>query len=141
MKKIQFVLIFALVACLSCNDDSAADVTQIEGYWEIESVQLPNGGGEKDYDFNNTIDYIELKDSLSGFRKKLTPQLDGTFLTTDDAEKFVLKIENDSLNVYYSTSFSSWKETILFADQERMEVINANKVRYLYKRYEPLNLD
>ena len=115
-------------------------IPYIEGYWEIENVTLKTGE-QKDYSFNNTIDYIELGDSLSGFRKKLMPRLDGTFATSDSTERFVLKMEGDSLQVYYETPFTSWKETILFADENQMRVVNADKVQYLYKRYEPIKLD
>ena len=46
-------------------------------------------------------------------------------------EKFVFKIENDSLNLYYKTPFSSWKETILKASEDKLQIINQNKV-YIY---------
>ena len=53
----------------------------------------------------------------------------------------VFLIENDSLNIYYSTSFANWKETVLEATIENLRVVNQNKTVYLYKRYTPIKLD
>ena len=137
--RILSLYLFILIL-FSCNEDPKSHMEYVEGYWEIEKVTLPDGS-QKEYNFNNTIDYLELTDSLQGFRKKLMPRLDGTFETSADEESFQIKIENDSLNVYYETPFNSWKETIVFANEDQMKVINTNKVQYLYKRYEPINLD
>ena len=98
-------------------------------------------GTKKIYEFNDTIDYIKLSDSLTGFRKKLRPKLTGGYETSNDLETFEIKIEHDSLNVYYSTSFAQWKETVISASEQELLIINKAKVRYLYKRFQPLNLD
>ena len=112
----------------------------ISGYWEIDEVTLSNGT-KKDYNFNDTIDYIEVSDTLSGFRRKLKPNFAGTFETSRDEEYFRIKIENDSLNVYYQTPYAKWKETILHATKDQLQIINENKDLYLYQRYMPINID
>lgn len=138
--KRRLLLALALLSLYACNEDPTEMLAHMEGYWEIETVTLPDGT-QKEYGFNNTIDAIELTDSLKGFRKKLMPNLRGSFETSKDAESFQLKIENDSLNVYYKTPFNTWKESILYADETTLRVVNQDKVQYLYKRYEPLKLD
>lgn len=116
-------------------------VPHISGYWEIDEVTLSDGT-KKDYNFNDTIDYIEVSDSLSGFRRKLKPNLFGTFETSRDEEHFSIKIENDSLNIYYRTPYASWKETILNASETQLIILNnTNKDVYIYKRYTSLDLD
>ena len=88
------------------------------------------------------IDYIEVTDSLSGFRRKLKPNLFGTFETSKSEERFNIKIENDSLNIYYKTPYAEWKETILNANESQLVILNnTNKDVYIYKRYESLDLD
>jgi len=125
---------------LSCSENPESYIPHIEGYWEIVEVTLPDGN-KKEYKFNETIDYISINDSLHGFRKKLKPGINDTYFTSSDAESLMVKIENDSLNIYYSTPFANWKETVLEATSENLRVINKNKTVYLYKRYTPINLD
>src|SRR5690606_18955892 len=138
MKK-YILLIFSFVL-VSCSKNPESLVNHIQGYWEIDEVTLADGS-KRDYRYNDTVDYIYISDSLTGFRKKLKPGFDGTYTTSEDAENLVLKIENDSLNMYYATPFSKWKETVLKADENQLLVINAKNVKYLYKRFEPINVE
>ena len=133
------LMVFGLLL-ISCSKNPEAYIEHIEGYWEIEKVTLSNGF-EKDYKFNENIDYISLNDSLVGFRKKMKPGINDTYFTSEDAEAIRVEIENNSLNIYYSTPYAKWKETILEATPENLRIINENKDVYLYKRYTPINLD
>ncbi|WP_370000277.1 hypothetical protein [Winogradskyella sp.] len=137
MKRFLLLICFVLVGC-SGNPETY--IQHLDGYWEIEEVTLSDGT-VKDYTFNETIDYIEINDSLSGFRKKLKPGINNTYYTSDDAESLEIKIEDGDLNLYYSTPFANWKETVLEASPDHLKIINENKNVYLYKRYTPINLD
>ncbi|WP_323788679.1 lipocalin family protein [Psychroserpens sp.] len=134
-----FVIIFTLVI-LGCSKDPQIFIPHLNGYWEIEEVTLSNGT-KKTYSYNDTVDYIEITDSLVGFRTKLKPNLTGTYETSTDKERLEVKIENDSLHLMYSTPYANWKETVLNANKDQLLIINTNKDMYLYKRYEPLNLE
>ena len=136
----RLLAIILVVLSFSCSKNPETYIQHINGYWEIEGVILPDGT-EKNYSYNETIDFFNITDSLTGFRKKLKPTLDSKFTTSKDVETLKLVIENDSLNVYYATPFANWKETILFADSLQLKVINQDKNVYLYKRYIPLNLN
>ncbi|RAJ16778.1 lipocalin family protein [Olleya aquimaris] len=136
MKKLYYILLILIVSCTKNPDDIKQHVT---GYWEIKEVTL-NDGTKKQYNFNNTVDYIEINDT-TGFRKKMKPNLDGTFQTSNNLERFTVKVEKDSLNLYYKTPFSNWKETILHANNNQLQVINKNKDLYLYQRYTPITLE
>ena len=138
MKHIYFILILTVI--FSCSPNPETFIPHINGYWEIDKVMAHNGKN-RDYNYNDTIDYFELNDSLIGFRKKLKPNFVGTFETSKDAESIKVILENDSLNIYYTTAFASWKVTILFATKKQLKIINQNKDVYLYKRYQPLNLE
>lgn len=131
-------LIFVLFL-VSCSDSPEKMLTHLNGYWEISKAEM-HDGFEKDYNFNASIDYIMVNDSLKGFRKKLTPNFEGSFNTSEDAEAIEVKIENDSLNLYYSTPYAKWKETVLEATETHLKVVNFRKDVYLYKRYVPLDL-
>ncbi|WP_460218802.1 hypothetical protein [Psychroserpens sp. MEBiC05023] len=138
MKKLA-LLCFSL-CIFNCSKDPSNYIQHVEGYWEIQEVTLSNGT-KKEYTFSNTIDYIEVSEDMSGFRKKLKPNLVGTFETSKIKETFSIKIENDSLNVYYQTPYANWKETILNATETQLKIVNTNKDVYLYKRYQPLELE
>ena len=138
MKRLILVLFLSFI--LGCSNHPETYLEHINGYWEIAEVTFPNQE-KKEYNYNDTIDYIEINDSLNGFRKKLKPNLVGTYEASNDEEVIKAVIENDSLNLYYSTPFSKWKETVFKANENELLVLNANKVLYLYKRYKPLNLE
>ena len=123
-------LLLALGIIFSCSKDPETLISHLNGYWEIDEVTLPDGT-KRDYNYNDTIDFLSINDSLTGFRKKMKPNFDGSFSTSNDAEALKIVIENDSLNIYYKTPYSEWKETVLDKD----------KLIYLYKRYEPLVIE
>jgi len=124
----------------SCTKNPETYIQHLEGYWEIEEVTMADGS-KKEYKVNETIDYISLNDSLKGFRKKLKPGINNTYLTSADAEALELKIEDSGLHIYYTTPYANWKETVLEVNAEKLKVINENKTVYLYKRYIPIKLD
>jgi len=138
MKRILIIIITLLN--LSCSKNPESYIEHLNGYWEIEKVILASGE-EHTYSYNEFVDYFSVPDSLKGFRKKLKPLPNGTFETTKDSEQFTLKVENDSLNIYYKTEFSSWKETILKASNDELKIINTVKNIYIYKPYKPLKTD
>jgi len=122
---------------MSCSNNPEEFVTHVSGYWEIDEVTLADGS-KREYTYNDTVDYFSVTDSLTGFRKKLKPSFDGTYTTSDDAESLTLKLENDSLNIYYSTPYANWKETVIKATEDQLLIVNEQNVRYLYKRFEPI---
>jgi len=138
MKALSYIVIFILLS--SCTKNPESFIEHLNGYWEIEKVVLPNGN-TRSYTINETIDYIETTDRLTGFRKKLKPNFNGSYITSNNEEHFTLTIKKDSLHIYYKTPFANWKETILFANESQLKVINQNKAVFLYKRFTPLNLE
>ncbi|WP_110688273.1 lipocalin family protein [Salegentibacter sediminis] len=133
------IILYSLIGIvlLSCNkQDPEAQVKYIEGYWEIDKAELP-GDSVRKYSINENIDYFEITDS-TGFRKKLQPQFDGSYKTSAKAEELRIKIEDDSLRLYYKTPFDQWKETLLEADEEKMSILNKDGIIYHYKKFTPL---
>lgn len=132
MKTALFLIsILLLYAC--DTQDPNAQIEYLDGYWTIERVRLANGT-EKEFSLSTTVDFIEVNGN-SGLRKKMQPKLDGSFITSDKAETFQLKIENDSLRMYYTTPYDSWKETVLIAKDSSLVVVNRDGNSYFYKRF------
>jgi len=127
----------ALLFLNSCKQPyTTPNAEALNGYWEIENVTLADGS-IKEFSINMNIDFIEVND-MEGVRTKVAPQLDGSYLNSGNAEQFNIRVENDSLNLYYKTPYATWKETVLMAQDSILEVINQEGKRYRYKRYSPL---
>ena len=109
-----------------------ADISNLNGYWEIEKVELPDGD-KKEYKVNETIDFFKIKDE-KGFRKKVMPQLDGTYLTNDIQEDIVIAIKDGDATIQYKTTYASWKEEIIELTKDKLVVKNEQDLEYHYKR-------
>ena len=137
MKRLLLFGIFVLLSACQ-NKISQEDLTLLNGYWEIEKVIMANGQ-TKTYTINTTVDYIEVKE-LSGFRKKVYPNLDGTFDTSNDVEKFNLTERSNGFEMHYKTKLSEWVETLEALNENSFSVTNADKITYSYKRFKPVNV-
>ncbi|MCG9793339.1 lipocalin family protein [Flavobacterium algicola] len=135
------VLKMALLALLvvSCNHKvEPADVANLNGYWEIEKVDLPEGD-DKNFKINESYDFFAIKNN-EGIRKKVMPQLDGTFIVNDTYEEVRVRFENDKAYLDYSTDFAKWSEELITLTDEELVVKNEEKKEYHYKRTGPINL-
>ena len=137
MKKI--IIPFLLVILYSCAENNPQEQPkELNGYWEIKQVEHPNGK-KTDFKFSEQVDYIEIEDSL-GFRTKVLPRIDGTFVTTDSKETITILIKNDSLYLRYKTPFDSWTETVLKADSEELQLKNERGLIYTYHKFEKIDI-
>ena len=133
------VILFFFFVLSSCHQKiTQQDVAKINGYWEIEKVNLPDGT-EKKYTINETYDYFEIKGN-TGFRKKVNPQLNGRFLVTNQSEKVTVLFEKDQTFLVYTTPFAKWKEEIKSLEDKKMVLINSTNMEYTYKKTGPINL-
>src|SRR5690606_14478534 len=114
------LLVLIFISCEKPNPE--VQKQKLSGYWEIKSVNMQNGE-KKEFNINMVVDYIELNGD-TGTRTKVSPKFDGTFTTNGVAENFSLKIEDDSLRLYYKTQFDEWKETLIEAKDSTLTVKN-----------------
>lgn len=138
MKKIVLITLIFIFSISCTKKISPSNISKINGYWEIEKVVFPDGT-EKEYAINQMFDYFSVQNNI-GFRKKVTPQLDGSFLVNDDAEKITIKQENEKYIINYATFYSKWKEEIHSISDEKLVLINDAKNEYHYKKATSINL-
>lgn len=138
----RFVLVILLVSlsCISCNKNPETFIPYLKGYWEIKQVEK-NGEVVKKYNISTTVDYFKVNDDLTGFRKKVMPSLGGKFTVTDDKSPFVLKIESNKLNIHYTVNNVTFKETIKFASETELIIINDQGFEYHYQPFQSLKLE
>ena len=139
MKRLLLILVVVL-SVLTCSENPEIFIPHLEGYWEIKQVKK-DGKVVKEYTISTTVDYFKVNDDLTGFRKKVTPSLDGKFTVTDDESPFVLKIENNKLYIYYTVNNITFKESIEHATEEELVITNDEGFKYIYKPFESLNLE
>jgi hypothetical protein len=136
MHKLAYLLLFFNL--LSCSENiSVSDLNHLNGYWEIKEVEFPDGE-RKEYDVNTTIDYLEYHD-MKGFRKKVQPAFDGTYVTSSDAESFQISQRDDSFYMSYRNNLSTWEEHILVISKTELVVKNKEGLSYHYRRFQPIN--
>ena len=131
MKKILFLFVFSAV--LSCKQKiTDTEILNLNGYWEIEKVELPDGD-KKEYKINETLDFFKIE-ANKGFRKKVMPQLDGTYLTNDIQEDIVVAVKDGDATIQYKTTYASWNEEIIELTKDKLVVKNEQDLEYHYKR-------
>ena len=140
MKKVFGVLLVALLVVGCKQKITPADVAKINGYWEIEKVVLDDGN-EKQYGMNESFDYFRVDNNNLGIRKKVMPQLDGTFLVNNTFENVIIRFAKDQIFLDYSTPYMKWSEEILALTDKELVVLNAEKKEYHYKKAGPIKLD
>jgi hypothetical protein len=131
-----FLLGILLVSCKQAIRDK--DIAKLNGYWEIEKVNLPEGE-YKEYKVNETIDFFEVKEN-KGFRQKVMPQLDGTYLTNGIKENITVSKEDGEVYIYYITNYGKWREEIIEIRDSILILKNEANLQYHYKRQVPFSL-
>ncbi|MBL7472156.1 hypothetical protein [Robertkochia sediminum] len=131
-------LILALTI-MSCNQQPE-QIAPIAGYWEIEKAESPDGE-TRNYKVNTSVDHYQLETDSTGFKTRLTPQFDGSFLTTGDREAFKVEKGKNGLKLHFTTPFSNHTETVILLKEQQLILTNEAGMRYTYKRYEKMNLE
>ena len=139
MKKIVGFLIVSFLF-ISCQQTiKPEDIAKINGYWEIEKVVFEDGQ-DKDYKINESYDYFEVGKKNSGFRKKVMPQLDGSFIVNDTQESLKVRFENGKVFLDYDTPYAKWSEELIEITNDKMVFVNAEKKQYHYKKATAINI-
>lgn len=136
MKRLFLLIFFALISCKSEVRESDMDL--LNGYWEIEKVELSDGQ-KKEYAINEFVDYFEITNG-KGFRKKVQPQFDGTFIANDSQETVSVLDSNNIFYLKYETDFGKWVEEIVKL-QDSVLVLKNESLKYHYKRFIPISID
>jgi hypothetical protein len=132
--KIKTIIVLVSLFAISCSKPNPQEQKQhLSGYWEIKTVQMPDGDLKK-FKANTVIDYMEVKGN-SGMRTKVAPKFDGSFVNNGVVENFNIKIEDDSLRLYYKTPFDQWKETVIEAKDSLLKVKNRDNKIYTYSKF------
>ena len=139
--KNTLAILFVSFLFISCQQKlKPEDIPKINGYWEIEKVVFDEGK-DKNYTINESYDYFKINKNNIGFRKKVMPQLDGTFLVNDTQENVKVRFENDKVFLDYATPYAKWSEELIMISNDKLVFKNAENKEYHYKKAAPINLE
>lgn len=138
--KNTFKILFLSFLFISCQQKiKREDIFKINGYWEIEKVVFDQGE-DKQYVVNESYDYFQIDKNNKGFRKKVMPQLNGTFMVNDSQEDVKVRFKDDKVFFDYKTPYAKWSEELIAISDKELVFENAEKKEYHYKKAEPLNI-
>lgn len=130
-------VLFLVLLLASCQKVSETDLPKINGYWEIEKVTFSDAE-EKEYKINESFDFFEIKKN-KGIRKKVQPQLDGSFLVNDTFENVAIVEKEGNFYLNYTTKYAKWQEKMVKLTDKVLVLENQQKHTYFYKRAGALN--
>lgn len=139
MKNTFRILIVSLFFMACQQKIEPTDISKINGYWEIEKVVFDQGKDKK-YGMNESYDYFQIDKNNKGFRKKVMPQLDGTFLVNDAFENVTVRFEDDKVFLDYKTPYAKWSEELISISKDKLVFKNTQKKEYHYKKAGPINI-
>ena len=138
MKKVLFL---STLFFFGCKPHPVDYIEFINGYWEIENV-YKNGKLLKEFKVSQEIDYFRINNDLSGFRKKLKPNFNGSYTTSKDQLNFKLEIKfNKRLIIVYEDNNTIFVEEITKVNKTNLSIKNDKGMVYNYKVYKPLELN
>ena len=139
MKNLIKVILFS-VLLVSCKQQiQSTDIPKINGYWEIEKVVFDKGE-DKEYAANQNYDYFQIDKNNQGIRKKVAPQLDGTFFFFFSFEKVSVRFQDNKAYLDYVTPYMKYTEEIIALTADELVVLNAQKKEYHYKKATAINI-
>ena len=138
--KIFIKILFVSFLFISCQQKIVpSDIAKINGYWEIEKVVFDEGK-DKDYTINESYDFFQIDSKNNGFRKKVMPQLDGTFIVNDTYESLKVRFEDDKAYLDYITPYAKWSEELVSISKDKMVFKNTENKEYHYKKAGAINI-
>ena len=138
MKQVLYFIFISLFFGSCHQKVNPNELSKINGYWEIEKVVFDKGEDKK-YTVNEHFDYIEISNN-KGIRKKVKPQLDGTFLVNNTFENVVFRMEDEKVFLDYSTAYAKWTEEIITLSDEKLVLKNTENTEYHYKKATSINV-
>ncbi len=135
MKWNIFLTVLIAVFLTSCEKDSSEKIKLLEGYWNIETVQMPDGS-EKAFPFSNHMDYFEVNEN-TGMKHRVSPRYDGSFVNYGSPVPFKWKEKDGVLLLKFADSSSAYQQTLKCVSENELVLLHENGTLYTYTSYTP----
>ncbi len=124
------IIIYIFIGCSKKVD--LAKIDTINGYWQINKVEDENGN-KKEYPINEVYDFYKLKNT-TGIHKKVTWQLDNTFLVNDLEDKVSIFEKKEKIYISFTSKYGNHIEELKSLSEEEMILISTEKIKYFYNK-------
>lgn len=129
-----------LTLFFSCSTPvKETDLAKINGFWEIEKVELSNGE-MKEYKINEEVEQIEFKDG-KGIKRKVIMLYSGNFFTNNIKQEFTIEAKENNYFILNKTDFSTWKEEIEKLTDSVFLIKNEEGIKYHYRKRNDIKLE
>ncbi|MGB5982373.1 MAG: lipocalin family protein [Nonlabens sp.] len=129
---LMYILIGALMLT-SCEKDPNKQIAQLEGYWNIEEVKLPDGN-TKEFPFSNHMDYFEINGN-KGMKHRVSPRYDGTFVNYGSPVPFKWEAIDGTLTLNFAEGDNAYQQTLESVTEEELVLLHENGTTYTYTSY------
>ena len=130
--KNAFVCLLLLVFVSCKKTFTPDDLALLNGNWEIEKVEMPNGK-ISEYGINPRGEAIVFGNG-KGTKTKIMLQLVGPIKPTDMVTQFVVLDSNNVTYIKSRLAQSQWIEELTELTSEKLVVKNQQNIIYQYKR-------
>lgn len=130
--KNAFVCLLLLVFVSCKKTFTPDDLALLNGNWEIEKVEMPNGK-ISEYGINPRGEAIAFANG-KGTKTKIMLQLVGPIKPTDMVTQFVVLDSNNVTYIKSRLAQSQWIEELTELTSEKLVVKNQQNIIYQYKR-------
>lgn len=137
-KNIIYIICSFTLLFWRCESNKTIALKNLNGYWEIEKV-ISRNGSEKQYKFNEFIDFFKIEPDSSGYKTKLKPNFKGTYQGNQVKQFFKINVSaKNHLLINYKVHQNTWSETLVEVNAKRLIITNNEGTSYIYKRFKPI---
>jgi hypothetical protein len=131
--KLPFIFFLGLLFgfILSCRTNPLPDLSQLEGYWEIDFI-TQQGETFEPQSLSPLYDHYSIS-ANQGVLNKVASLIDGNFETSMDQTPFTIEQKDQSYIIYFKTRWDQWNKRIDHLDAQKL-VLEHNNRKFHYKR-------
>lgn len=128
------ILILSIISLVSCSNNSTEMVKAMEGYWNIETVTLPDGT-EREFPFSNHMDHFEIEGN-NGVKNRVSPTYDGGFINYGSPVYFTWEAVAGKVVLTFKDGEERYQQTLKNSDATTLVLLHENGTEYIYKAHE-----
>ncbi|MGJ8684182.1 MAG: lipocalin family protein [Nonlabens sp.] len=130
----KLILLIAFITITSCSNNATEMVNSMEGYWNIETVTLPDGT-EREFPFSNHMDHFEIEGSM-GVKNRVSPTYDGQFVNYGSPVPFTWETVDGKVVLTFKDGEGRHQQTLKKCNESTLVLLHENGTEYIYKAHE-----